>query len=124
MNKISYPNMFNKNNFNLSTELSYNYEAINESLKTIFYINKGELLGDPNYGSTIRECLFNLKNETSISEIKSLIVSDIHKYIPTIIVETSDIHIYSDPNNAKYKINIAYRVNKNSEYSYFETIVQ
>lgn len=123
MNKISYPNIFNKNNQNLSTELSYSYEAINESLKSIFYVNQGELLGDPTYGSKIRMYLFELKTQTSISEIKEMIVSDISKYIPTIIVDTENIHIYTNPNNTQYKITIAYKINKNSEYSYFETIV-
>ncbi len=123
MNKISYPNIFNKNNHNLTTELSYSYEAINESLKAMFYVNKGELLGDPSYGTTIRTYLFDLKTQTSISEIKDIIVKNINRLVPVIIVNASDIHIYSDSNNTKYKITIAYKLNKNSEYKYFETIV-
>ena len=123
MNKMSYTNMFNNNNQNLSTEISYSYEAINESLKSIFYVNQGELLGDPMYGSKIRTYLFELKTQTSISEIKDMIASDIAKYVPTIIVDVEDIHIYTNPNNTQYKITIAYKINKKSQYSYFETIL-
>ena len=60
MNTISFPKMFNKNNYSMYTSLSYDIESINESLKAIFSINKAELFGDPNYGSNISELLFNI----------------------------------------------------------------
>lgn len=123
MNTISFPKMFNKNNYSMCTSLSYDIESINESLKAIFSINKGELLGDPNYGSNISELLFNIKNLSNINELKTSIVDIINKFVPRIDTNINNITIYSNPNNNKYKITIKYKVIPNSTYGYFETII-
>ena len=123
MNMISYPNIFGKNNKNTSTNLSYGYKSINESIRALFYVNKGELLGDPSYGTTLIEKIFELKTTTCINEIKQLIADYINRYIPRIHVSTDMIKVYGNPNNTKYKITIRYMLNPNSEYNYFEIII-
>lgn len=123
MNKISFPNIFNKNNKSLNTSISYNVNAINESISTLFYVNEGELLGDPSYGTTIRTLLFDVNNPTLISDIKTKIVDYINKYIPIITVDANSIKIYSNSNNTNFKITISYMINATSEYNYYELIV-
>ena len=123
MNMISFPTMFNKNNKSTTTNLSYGYKSINESIRALFYVNKGELLGDPSYGTTLIEKIFELKTTTSIDEIKELIVQYINKYIPRIYITPDMVKIYSNSNDTKYKITIRYMLNPNSEYNYFEIIV-
>lgn len=123
MNMISFPSMFNKNNKNTTTRLSYGYDSINESIRALFYVNKGELLGDPSYGTTLIEQIFELKTTTSINEIKQLIIQYINTYIPRIYITTDMIKIYANANDNKYKITIRYMLNPNSDYSYFEIIV-
>ena len=56
MNTISFPHMFNKNRYTLSTSLSYDYQSTNESLKSLLLTNPGELLGDPAYGCGLLNC--------------------------------------------------------------------
>lgn len=123
MNTISFPNMFNKNNRLLKTSLSNDIESINESLTTIFHVNKGELLGDPSYGSTIREKIFNLKTNANLIELKEDIVNLVNKFVPRIQTNSSLITIYSNPNDTQYKITIKYIVKPNKDYNYFETII-
>lgn len=123
MNTISYPNIFNKNNKNLTTSLSYSIDSINESLKSIFYVNKGELLGDPSYGTRIREKLFNVKTPTLINELKTEIAENINYYIPRIQTSESNIKIFSNPNNTQFKITVGYIIKPNSEFSYYDIII-
>lgn len=123
MNVISYPNIFNKNNRKLSTSLSYNIDAINQSLTAMFYVNQGELLGDPLYGTDIRKCLFDLKTQSLISDIKIKIINYINKHIPNIKTNTNLIKIYSNPNNTQFKITITYQLKTMNDYYNYETVV-
>ena len=59
MNTISFPKMFDVNSNKLSTNLSYNYQSIHESLTSLMLTNPGELLGDPAYGCEIRQQLLD-----------------------------------------------------------------
>ena len=94
MNTISFPHMFNKNRYTLSTSLSYDYQSTNESLKSLLLTNPGELLGDPTYGCGLLNCLF-----------------------------VNVIKIYAIDNNNKYKITIKYTLKPNGDNITFELIV-
>lgn len=121
MNTISFPNMFNKNKNDVMTSLSYNYESINESIKSLLSTNPGELLGDPLYGCGLKQKLFDLKTNANISELKNIIQNDIQKYVPGIVI--SDIKIYSSENDNKYKITINYRLKQSYDSETFETVL-
>ena len=122
-NTISFPKMFNKTDYKMKTDVSYSLESINESLKSLLSTTKGELLGDPLYGSTLKELLFELKTTKNMFIIKRTIVEDILKYVKGISTNESMIKIYSNPNNNKYKIIVGYYVLPNNEKYTFETIV-
>lgn len=121
MNTISFPNMFNKNRYTLSTALSYNYQSTNESLKSLLLTNPGELLGDPEYGCGLLNCLFDVKTTNNINELKSIIMRSIEKYIPEINV--NEIRIYSSANDNKYKITINYILRPYTTSNDFELVV-
>jgi len=123
MNMISFPKMFNINNGKLSTQYLYDVDSINQSLKSIFYCNKGELLGDPSYGTNIIKSVFELKTNKTLSEVKEIIIETIKTYVPTINVNLSDIIIYDNANTGAYKINITYTIKKFGITGEFETIV-
>lgn len=68
-------------------------DVIIQKYKLVIFTNKGELLGDPNFGAD----LVLLLNETRVSEVyvENEIVEQINKYIPEI-------------NNMNYSINIVF----------------
>ena len=123
MNTISFPKIFNINNGYTSTSLSYNYKSTNESLAAMFHVNQGELLGDPSYGTKLKEHMFDVKTPRSVQELKIDILEYIEKSIPSIYVDGSRIKIYSNPNNNQYKITISYYIKSTMEENTFETIM-
>lgn len=123
MSTISFPNIFNKNDNRLSTTLSYAVESINESLNTIFYVNKGELLGDPAYGNSLKERLFDLANPMNIIELKSEIANIVNNSGLDIETNESLISIYTNGNNNKYRITIGYIISNSNEINMFDTII-
>ena len=121
MNTISFPYMFNKNKYTLSTSLSYDYQSTNECLKSLLLTNPGELLGDPEYGCRLLLNLFDVKTSSSIDDLKSNILFAINKYIPEISV--NNIRIFSNSNNNKYKITINYTLKPYKDDVVFELII-
>lgn len=123
MNTISFPKMFDVNNSKLSTNLSYDYKSIHESLTSLLLTSPGELLGDPAYGCGIKDKLFDVKSNTNVNELKEIIVRAIIKYLPQIRVSNGSIKIYSNVNNNQYKIIIGYRLADSPENQTFELIL-
>lgn len=123
-NTLSFPNMFNKNKYMLNSSLSYNIKSINESLKSLFLTSKGELFGDPNYGTTIKEMIFSLKNSINILIIKQMILSTIEKYETRILTSLDNIKIYSNSNDEQYKIVITYKVKNTDKLNNVEIILE
>lgn len=123
MSAFSFPNMFNINNHESSIESSYSTKSIHESFTNLLMTNPGELLGDPAYGCGIKRLLFDINTLTNINEIKYVISQSIKKYISYVNVVESDIKIYSDANNTRYKIIIHYTTKLNNKFSIYEVIV-
>lgn len=123
MSTISFPNMFNINRNTMTTQISYGVQSISESLKSLLSTNPGELLGDPQYGCGMRLKLFDIKSDINITELRNIIYESIKKYIPQIIVNHTDIQFYSNPDNNKYKITIAYKILKINESQFFEMVL-
>ena len=121
MNTISFPHMFNKNKYTLTTSLSENYQSTNESIKSLLLCNPGELLGDPEYGCSLLNNLFDIKTNGNSDELKNVIIIAINKYIPEINVNKIKIYAYSNDN--KYKINIYYCLKPYKDEVIFELIV-
>ena len=123
MNTISFPKMFNNNSYKTSTNLSYNYKSIHESLTNLFLTSPGELLGDPQYGCAIKEKLFDNKTTFDMNELRNIMIHAIKKYVPQISVRASDIKIYSNPNNNKYKITLLYKTIIDVDLQQYELIL-
>lgn len=123
MNTISFPTMFDVNNAKLSTNLSYSYQSIHESLTSLMMTSPGELLGDPAYGCGIKDMLFDIKSTINVSELKSVIVRAIEKYLPQIKVSTSSIKIFNNQNTNQYKLIIGYTLINSYENQTFELVL-
>lgn len=112
---IKFPNIFNLTNGNTDTDGEYT--SINRCLALMLTTAKGELLGDPDYGCTLYERLFNGYTTTEEQSVKDEIVEAIAKYEKRIIVNNTDISIERDSTNDHlYRIHISY-VLRNSDLS-------
>ena len=114
-NSIKFPNVFNLTTGD--TNIDSEFTSINRCIGLILTTGKGELLGDPDYGCTLYERLFNGYTDTEADLIKNDIIEALTKYEKRIIVSTSDIEIEPiDMEEHKFKIHISYTL-KNSDIS-------
>lgn len=112
-NSIKFPDVFNLTNGN--TNVDTEFTSINRCIGLILTTAKGELLGDPDYGCTLYERLFNGYNEAQVELIKGDIVEALTKYEKRIIISVQDIEIEPiDIEEHKFKIHISY-ILKNSD---------
>lgn len=88
---ISYPRTFDVSSGR--TILDDQATSINRCLATILLTGKGELLGDPDFGCTLYEQLFEQYSDNLSSTIKSEIVKAVQKYETRVTVNESDINI-------------------------------
>lgn len=110
---IKFPNIFNLDTGN--TNLDSTYVSIHRCLALLLTSAKGELLGDPEYGCTLYEKLFDSYTSAQEDIIKGEIIEAINKYEKRITVNNTDISIERDSNNDhRYNIHIKY-VLKNSD---------
>ena len=74
-------------------------KVIIQKYKTILFTNKGDVLGDPNFGADLELLLF----ETKVSEefVTTTIVDQINTYIPELISMNYTLQVVfeQDPNN-------------------------
>lgn len=114
---IKYPVTFNLTSG--KTDLEGLTTSINRCIALILTSAKGELLGDPDYGSRLYELLFNQYSNDLEDTIKKEIVESISKYETRVKVQESDIsieHIENADRNA-FKITIKYTVKEtNNNY--------
>ena len=89
MNSIRFPKMFEGN----STKVVKDLEASTQNLKLILSSEKGEMLGDPSFGVSLRKYFY----EQNSYILEDLIIDEIYTAIkffaPQIVVERNDIKI-------------------------------
>jgi phage baseplate assembly protein W len=113
---IKFPNIFDLTSGNTNTDNEY--VSINRCLALLLTTAKGELLGDPDFGCTLYERLFNGYTTSEAADIKDDIVDSIAKYEKRIVVNTTDINIEPiDIEQHKFKISIKYRLQNSDLYS-------
>lgn len=114
-NSIKFPNIFSLTSGN--TTLDGEYTSINRCIALILTTAKGELLGDPDYGCTLYERLFNNYTEELQDIIKDDIVDSINRYEKRVIVTSDDINITPVENTEhSFNISISYKL-RNSDIS-------
>lgn len=115
-NSIKYPNIFNLTSGD--TDVDTEYTSINRCLGLLLTTARGELLGDPDFGCTLYERLFNGFTMSEQTDIKAEIVEAITKYEKRIIVNTTDINIEEiDAEAHTYRIQINYKLKNSDLYS-------
>lgn len=118
-NTISHPKCFDKNSGN--TSISNDRVSIEQCLRLLLTTSRGELLGDPYYGTN----LMTFVNEPNDLILRDEIIDDfvysIKKYERRISVSEEDIIIDIDGKNVNIKIN--YKITQLGTYETFELSV-
>jgi hypothetical protein len=103
-NSITHPKMFSLTNGN--TGLDSLDVSINRSISLILLTAKGEVFGNPEFGSDIRKFLFQNYNDNLKELIIDEIIESVSKWEDRIILSRNDITI--EQNDLVLKIHISY----------------
>lgn len=107
---IKYPTTFNLTSG--STDLDDLTTSINRCIALILTTGKGELLGDPEFGSRLYELLFNQYSETLETEIKREIVDSISRFESRVSINENSVKIDRAENTDRneFLITISYTI--------------
>lgn len=86
------------NTYNKDLKLAYESEAINNSIRNILTTLKGTLPGNPNFGTNLEEALFEIIDEITLSFIEDIILVELEKQEPRIIVKRINFDVKEDEN--------------------------
>ena len=117
-NSINHPKEFSRQSG--KTELAREVKSINQSIGLILTSSKGELFGDPNFGSRLHEYLFEYSGEVLYSLIRSEIVESVNSQETRVVVSEDGISVEEDGHHLK--INVKYTINY-TNYSSETTIL-
>lgn len=101
------------NTENRDIRISPDAEAINNSLRNIILTRKGEVPGNPDFGSNIEEVLFEQLDDITEILLKSMITIEIEKWETR--VELKDVVFTSDRDNGVLMMNIKYEMLASNE---------
>ena len=89
MKSIAFPEMFNRT----TTNTVFDYDATLQNIKLLLWSEKGELFGDPYYGTGLRRYLYD-QNDNVLQDI---LLDDIYTalvlFIPQIQIDRKDIKL-------------------------------
>lgn len=92
MNSINFPEMFSRTTTNLVSD----YYATLQNIQLLLWSEKGELFGDPYYGTGLKKYLYDQND----SVLQDILIDDIYTalctFIPQITVTRKDIKLIAD----------------------------
>jgi phage baseplate assembly protein W len=108
------------------TDLDDNVVSINRCLGLLLTSAKGELFGQPDFGSRLYEMLFDQYSQTYEEAVKQEIVDTITKYETRISISTNDVTIKENTDGLRnsYSITIHYVVSNSLQENEFNVIVE
>ena len=95
MKSIKFPNMFSTNSTKVWEESEY-LKATDQNLKLVIQSMHGELLGDPYFGTLLREYMFDQNSYILRDIIADMIYTQVAIFIPQLYVTRRDIQIFQD----------------------------
>ena len=87
MYSIAFPNMFSTT----YTNLVQDNEATKSNLALLLNSDKGALFGDPEFGTILRQYLYDQRDDVVFSILREKIYLAIKEFMPQIIIERNDI---------------------------------
>ena len=119
INTISHPKCFDKNSGN--TSISQDRISIEQCLRLLLTTSRGELLGDPYYGTNLMTFINEPNDLVLRDEIIDDFVYSIKKYEKRVRVSEEDIDVEADGKNVH--IEIRYYISQLGVYETFELSV-
>ena len=111
MYSFSFPNMLGSNTSNLSNDKN----AVKSNISLILSSEKKSLFGDPYFGSTIKQAIFEQPNSIVVDLLIDEIYSTIQTYIPQVFLTRRDITIESDKTDLYAVIKYTYIPDNSSD---------
>ena len=111
MHSFSFPNMLGSNTSSLIDDKS----AVKSNMSLILSSEKGSLFGDPYFGSTIKQAIFEQPNSIIVDLLIDEIYSTIQTYVPQVFLTRRDITIESDHTNLYAVIKYTYIPDNSSD---------
>lgn len=105
-----------------STQLSSELEAINQSIKLVLTTSKGELFGDPDFGTDLYTFIYDYEGEALNQLIKDEIVTCLNEQCPRIYVTSEDITIQEE--DKTLHITISYHIRYSDYTANYSMIIQ
>ena len=90
MKSISFPKMFNSGSTNVTKT---DYEATLQNLKLLLASEKGELLGDPYFGTLIKRYIYDQNNNVLRDIIIDEIYTAVGTFMPQLQVNRKNIQV-------------------------------
>jgi len=118
-NSISFPNIVN-----VSTgfsQYSYDLQSINECLGLLFTTSRGELLGDPLFGTNLLKLIHEPNDYVLQDSVQDEILKAVKYYENRVTMNESSITMINEDN--KLTINLNYYVKKSGEIGEFELVM-
>lgn len=94
MTSIAFPQIFSGTH----TNIYENHEATVSNLMLILQSARGELFGDPDFGSNIKKLTFNQNDSVLMDLITEDIYTTIKVFIPQLYINRNDIILFSKDN--------------------------
>lgn len=95
MRSFKFPKMLNTNSSRIWTGTEYN-ESTTQNLITLLKVCRGELLGDPYFGLTLKDYFYHPNSYILKDMIIDVIYTQIAIFIPQIHIERKNIDIIQD----------------------------
>ena len=89
MKSIQFPEMFTRTVTNTVSD----YDATSQNLKMLLWSEKGELFGDPYYGTSLKRYLYDQNDTVLIDILIDDIYTAITLFMPQIKVNRDDIQL-------------------------------
>lgn len=115
-NTIKCPNCFSVASGKVS--VISEIESINNCIGLLLRSSRGELVGDPMFGTNLMKMMYEPNDYILQDSVRSEIVTAINKYENRVYVTESDIDVSSDDNVVD--VSISYYVKKTGEIGVFQ----
>lgn len=110
MKSIKFPEMFTRTVTNITSD----YDATLQNLKLLIWSEKGELFGDPYYGTGLKRYLYDQNDNVLQDILLDDLYTAIRLFMPQLQFERKDIKLISD---AKGELSITLRAMNKADFT-------
>jgi phage baseplate assembly protein W len=95
MKSLKFPKLFNSNSTRVWTSSEYAM-ATGQNIRLLLNCAREELLGDPYFGVTIKQFMFDPNSPVLRDIITDIIYTQLAIFIPQVKIRREDIYVYVD----------------------------